>query len=197
MVLAAKTWRTENTGTNAVKQTPIDSYNRGRYAIDVLSVAGNAAGGGSGEQSATAPSDTGIDPNDIFNWTASATREQFEKLTTAFKNAILAAGKEYKQKTGKKITLASAYRSQEDQDRLYQRWIAAGGGPGVPTAGGITTPSKSVGSHGGVAIDAGQQAAEVASVVNLAQYGLRWGGTFNTPDKVHIQSASFVPGQKV
>jgi hypothetical protein len=91
--------------------------------------------------------------------------------------------------------LASAYRSQEDQTRLYNSWIAAGGGPGVPTAGGITTPAKTVGSHNGVAIDAGTQAAEIASVVDLAKYGLRWGGTFRTPDKVHIQLASYTPGQ--
>jgi hypothetical protein len=197
MILAAKTWRTDNIGTNSSKQTPIDSYNRGRYAIDVLSVAGNAAGGGSGVGSATAPSDTGINPDDIFIWGENATRSQFEQETTAFKNAILAAGQEYVQKSGKKIKLASAYRSQEDQDRLYNTWIKAGGGPGVPTAGGITTPAKQVGSHGGAAIDAGSQAAEIASIVNLAQYGLRWGGTFSTPDKVHIQLASFVPGQKV
>lgn len=193
MVLAAKTWRTENTGTNPAGRTPINSYNQGRYAIDILSVAGEAGATGS----ATAPSDTGINPDDIFIWGPNATKGQFEQLTTSFKNAILAAGQEYVKKSGKKIKLASAYRSQADQDRLYNTWLAAGGGPGVPTAGGITTPAKQVGSHGGVAIDAGQQAAEIASIVNLAQYGLRWGGTFSTPDKVHIQLASFVPGQKV
>ena len=204
MVLAAKTWRTDNTGTNSAKQTPIDSYNRGRYAIDVLSVAGNAAGGGSGEQSATADSDTGINPDDIFNYfPPTGRRADFDKLSTTFKNAILRAGQEYKQKTGKKINLASAYRSPEEQERIYATWVAAGGGPGVPTAGGITTPALplskggKINAHGGgVAVDMGAQAAEMASVVDLAKYGLRWGGTFSTPDKVHIQLASFVPGAK-
>jgi hypothetical protein len=202
MVLAAKTWREDNTGTNAAKQTPIDSYNRGRYAIDVLSVAGSAAGGGSGDQSATADSDTGINPDDIFNYSSpTGRRADFDKLSTSFKNAILRAGQEYKQKTGKKINLASAYRAPEEQERIYATWVAAGGGPGVPTAGGVTTPALplskggKVNSHGsGVAVDMGAQAAEMASVVDLAKYGLKWGGTFSTPDKVHIQLASFVPG---
>jgi len=198
MVLAAATWRKENTGTNAAKQTPIDSYNRGRYAIDILSTM-SAGGGGS---AATPPGDTGINPDDVFNYTSpTGRREDFEKLTTEFKNAILAAGQEYVAKTGKKIQLASAFREQEDQERIYNTWVAAGGHlPDTPTAGGITTPALPVSkggklnSHGaGIAIDAGAQAAEMANLVDLGKYGLKWGGTFQTPDKVHIQLASFVP----
>jgi len=201
MVLAAATWRKENTGTNAAKQTPIESYNRGRYAIDILSVAG-AAGAGGGGGAATPPGDTGINPDDVFNYSSpTGRREDFEKLDTSFKNAILAAGKEYVTKTGKKINLSSAFRSQEDQERIYNAWVSAGGHlPDTPTAGGITTPALpvskggSLNAHGaGIAIDAGAQAAEMASILDLGSFGLKWGGTFRTPDKVHIQLASFVP----
>lgn len=198
MVLAAATWRKENTGTNAAKQTPIESYNRGRYAIDILSVGGTGSGGGA----ATPPGDTGINPDDVFNYSSpTGRREDFEKLDTSFKNAILAAGKEYVNKTGKKINLASAYRSQDEQERIYNTWVSAGGHlPDTPTAGGITTPALpvskggSLNSHGaGIAIDAGSQAAEMASILDLGSFGLKWGGEFRTPDKVHIQLASFVP----
>ena len=194
MVLAASQWRQDNTGKNSAGATPIESYNRGRYAIDVLSSAGLTTASTSSSAKVIV-SDQGINADDVFIWGPNATSDQFEKSTADFKNAILAAGLEYVNKTGKKIRLASAYRSQEDQTRLYNSWIAAGGGPTTPTAGGITTPAKTVGSHNGVAIDAGTQAAEIASVVDLAKYGLRWGGTFRTPDKVHIQLASYTPGQ--
>ena len=199
MVLTAADWRKSNKGQDSSKATPHNNYNLGRYAIDLLSVeAGDGGGGGGGGGEATPPSDTGIDPASIFNFTASATQQDFDKLTTTFKNAILAAGKAYKEISGKKITLASAYRSQESQDRLYQRWQDAGGRlPDKPTAAGITTPAKSVGSHQGVAIDAGSQAEDIARTIDLARFGLRWGGTFKTPDRVHIQLASYVPGGKI
>jgi hypothetical protein len=54
-----------------------------------------------------------------------------------------------------------------------------------------------VNAHGsGVAIDCGQQAAEVAKTIDLSKFGLRWGGTFITSDPVHIQLASWIPGGK-
>lgn len=194
MCQLATKWRRENVGTNAQGKTPIDSYNEGRYAIDILSVSGF-------EKTETAPSTVGVVPEDVLAFgTGNASKENFALLATNFKNALLLAASEYKTKTGKKVTVVSMYRSQEDQERLYKQWIAAGGGPNKPTAAGITTPSKpismggTINSHSaGQAIDCGQQAAEIAQTIDLSKYGLRWGGTFKTADAVHIQLASFTP----
>ena len=191
----AKLWR-QNGPSQGNADTP---FNYGRYAIDVLSVV-PATVAPSTAPVTKPPTTTNINPDDIFIFGgASATRESFDKLDGKFKDAILRAGKEYKEKTGKKIRLASAYRSPEEQEALYNRWLAAGGNiPNKPTADGITTPAKPatlggrINAHGGgVAIDAGQQAAEINATINLAQYGLKWGGEFRTPDKVHIQLATF------
>ena len=104
---------------------------------------------------------------------------------------------------GSKINLASAHRSPEDQERIYKTWKDAGGDLKTkPTAGGMTTPALPPSLGGspnahqlGVAIDAGQQAADINSKIKLSDYGLRWGGTFSNPDPVHIQMANFVPGK--
>lgn len=175
-------------------------YNQGRYAIDVLSIATTGTAANSSVD--TGPDGTDINPDSIFNWTSpTGTRENFDQLDRTFRAAILKMGRDYKAKTGKKITIASAYRSPADQERIYNTWIAAGGHlPDRLTAGGITTPALPVSmggklnAHGsGVAIDAGQQAAEINSTLNLTEYGLKWGGSFSKPDPVHIQLASFVP----
>ena len=70
------------------------------------------------------------------------TRNDYEYAIGTFKNAILTMARDFKAKTGSKITITSAYRSPADQDAIYARWLAAGGGPNNPTAGGITTPAK-------------------------------------------------------
>lgn len=196
----AKFWRDQgDTITNKQQQSCNTPYNQGRYAIDVLSIATVAS-------TPTAvppgpvpvPDSSGIDPDSVFNFTGpTGTRESFNQLDATFKTAILKMAKDYKAITGKKVTIASAFRSQADQERLYATWQAAGGViPGRPTAAGITTPAKPVSlggtlnSHGkGQAIDCGQQAVEINNTLNLAQYGLRWGGTFGVPDRVHIQLA--------
>lgn len=160
-------------------------FNHGRYAIDVLS----AQGADTGLEGTGGPNTTGIDPDDVFIFQPSGTgtRAKFDQLSTEFKSQVLPAAQEYKQKTNSKITISSAYRSQEEQTLLYQRWIAAGGGPNRPTAGGITTPARTVSSHAGYAVDS-PQAQVWNNTVDFSKYGLLWGGTFRTPDRVHVQS---------
>ena len=197
MISAAASWRKSNSGATQHGKTPIEVYNQARYAIDVLSVTGIG-------RSETAPSTTGVVPDDVLAFgTGNASKENFALLATNFKNALLTAAQAYKTATGKKITVVSLYRPDAEQERLYNTWKAAGGGPGKPTAGGITTPALpvsmggKVNAHGsGVAIDCGQQAAEVAKTIDLSKFGLRWGGTFITSDPVHIQLASWIPGGK-
>ena len=197
----ALTWRNE--GTQIAKGVPGAVYfNHGRYSIDVLSI--SAAG-----TSITAPTagaqlpvtnTTGIDPTTVLDFTGqgSGTLASFQQTSSDFQAALLTAAKAYKDKTGSKILVTSAYRSPAEQQALYERWQAAGGKiPERPTAAGITTPAKpaslggKLNAHGsGAAIDSGQ-AALVNGTINLAQYGLRWGGTFSTSDPVHIQLVTF------
>lgn len=111
-------------------------------------------------------------------------KEHFEQLSTAMKNAMRAMAKEYNLKTNKSIIISSSYRSSEEETGLYNRWLAAGGrpkgatgpnDPGVPTAGGITTPVKpgGVSPHTkGIAVDT-PNAAQLESLGLLAKYGLR------------------------
>jgi hypothetical protein len=198
MVGGAVRWRKNNTGVTVAGKTPIAAYNEGRYAIDVLSVTGLG-------RSETSPSTTGVVPEDVLAFgTGNASKDSFDLLATNFKDALLLAGKAYKDATGNKIKVASLYRPDSEQERLYKEWQAAGGKvPGNPTAGGITTPALPVSmggklnAHGsGVAIDCGQQAAEIAKTIDLSKFGLRWGGSFITPDPVHLQLASWSPNNK-
>jgi hypothetical protein len=134
----------------------------------------------------------------VFTFTSSGsgTRASFDSLNGQFKTQICKMGQLYKEKTGSKIGITSAVRSQAEQTVLYDAWVAAGGRipdrPVVDTPRGrIFTPAKNVGSHGGVAIDSGQMELVVSTLGAsvIAELGLKWGGTFSTPDKVHIQLA--------
>jgi LAS superfamily LD-carboxypeptidase LdcB len=106
-------------------------------------------------------------------------------------------GAAYKQRTGSKIAVSSTFRSQEEQTVLYEAWRAAGGNlqtkPVVDTPRGrIFTPAKTVGSHAGLAMDSGQMQVVVNTLgaAAISELGLKWGGTFSTPDVVHIQLAA-------
>ena len=195
----AKKWRDTDAGTDALGKTGDVYFNQGRYAIDVL-YAGAIANLPKAEAVAT-PNTSGIEINSVLRFAnqGSGTQSNFDQLDSDFKSRIIKMAKDYKDKTGTTITITSAYRSQADQDRIYQSWINAGGGPNNPTAGGITTPAKpvSLGGKGsphnnGVAIDSSESKA-IARNIELAQYGLRWGGTFTKPDDVHIQLANVTP----
>jgi lysozyme len=131
----------------------------------------------------------------------------WEMLDDKFKQKLLAVLQAFKTAGGKlPVQLASATRTQTDQERIYNTWLAAGGGPDKKTAGGITTPAKPVSmggnynAHtGGAAVDFGGAAESIAKAVggnsgDLSKFGLKWGGTFSKPDEVHIQDAEFPMG---
>ena len=188
----AKSWRDKGSVSDAQGQDGAVYYNHGRYAIDIL-----AAGGAVSSVAATAglggENTSGVNPDDVFTFATSGTgtRDRFDQLSGEFKNAVLKMAQEFKTKTGAKIAISSSYRSQSDQQQLIDRWHAAGGGPNNPTAGGITTPSLKTSAHTeGMGIDSGQMPL-VQRTVNLATYGLRWGGSFSKSDPVHIQLMSF------
>jgi hypothetical protein len=195
----AKKWRDTDTGTDTLGRTGDVYFNQGRYAIDVL-YAGAIATLPQATVVAT-PNTSGIEINAVLRFAnqGSGTQGNFDQLDSDFKSRVLKMAKDYKDKTGSSITITSAYRSAADQEAIYQRWINAGGGPNRPTAGGITTPAKPVSAGGkgsphnsGVAIDS-SESKNIARTLDLAQYGLRWGGTFSKPDDVHIQLANVSP----
>jgi hypothetical protein len=192
----AKNWRDKGNIKDTLGRDGAVYYNQGRYAIDILA-AGGAVSSVAQTSGLSGPNTTGINPDDVFLFSgASGTRANFDSLSGQFKDAILRMAKDFKAKSGSKITITSAYRSPEDQDAIYQRWLAAGGGPNNPTAGGITTPAKPLSQGGkgsphnqGCAIDS-SQAPLIARTVDVPSYGLRWGGTFSKSDPVHIQLAN-------
>lgn len=184
----AKEWRDKGE-LKDVNGVPGDVYfNHGRYAIDVLSAgyAGNATPGLGGENT------SGVNPDDVFIFSTqgSGTRARFDSLNGEFKTQVCLLGKEYKDKTGSKIQVSSAVRTQEEQTVLYETWLAGGGGPDKPTVNNITTPVPKVGTHGdGIAMDAGQMATVISAVgaAKVTELGLKWGGDWKSPDKVHVQ----------
>jgi hypothetical protein len=202
---AAKQWRAD--GMSASNQmdssiTGATMYNHGRYAIDVLA-AGGAVASVAQAVGLSGPNTTGIDPDSVFTFTnsGSSNRTNFDQMTGDFKDAILRMAKDYVAQKGGKITITSCYRSPAYQQQMYDEWLAGGGGPNKPTVttpdfGPLTTPAKpgvKPESHGsGVAIDSGQ-ASLIAKTLDLASYGLRWGGTFSKPDLVHIQLLNWTP----
>jgi hypothetical protein len=187
----AKEWRDKGE-LKDVNGVPGEVYfNHGRYAIDILS-AGAAAGGPAG---LGGENTSGVNPDDVFTFTTqgSGTRARFDSLNGEFKTQVCLLGKEYKEKTGSRIAVSSAVRTQDEQTVLYETWEAGGGGKGNPpllTVNGITTPVKAVGTHGdGIAMDSGQMATVVSAVgaAKVTELGLKWGGDWTSPDKVHVQ----------
>jgi outer membrane protein OmpA-like peptidoglycan-associated protein len=106
----------------------------------------------------------------------------FEKCTTPMKNAVRAAGKAYYERTGRKITINSAFRSTEEEQAIYDAWVNAGGSASRPTVstpgfGNLTTPvnpkAGGISPHSkGIAIDC-QEAVDLDSLGILAKCGLK------------------------
>jgi hypothetical protein len=113
----------------------------------------------------------------------------FLKATPGLRKAVQQAADTYFKAKGKPLILSSSYRSAQEQQDLYNRWVAAGGGPGNPTAGGITTPVNpnvrgGTSAHmAGIGIDT-SQAPELYSMGILEACGLAW--PLGLRDKVHV-----------
>ena len=63
----------------------------------------------------------------------SGTQRNFEMLDPGMQQAVIKAARDYKAASGKKIKVNSARRSREDQERLYNAWVARGK-TGMPAA---------------------------------------------------------------
>ena len=139
--------------------------------------------------------DSNIVENDVIILAQETVK--FNKLQPYMQKAMLTLAKRYKDATGKKLIINSAYRTQEEQKVIYDLWLKYGGGPNKPTvnvpgSGNITVPSEKVAAHGdGIACDVNQ--TQVAySVQNglLADLGLFQPNP--NVDPIHIQYRSGV-----
>jgi hypothetical protein len=207
--VGARNWRFNNTGKDIRGYTGDIYFNRGRYAIDSLANAGAASAGG-GSPSPTVRVDASgltdaakeaaaqnLNPDDYIQFTNQGTRtgtkERFNMMQAPFKAMILGAAKEYKAKYGQKLLCNSAFRTQEDQIKIYNAWVEGGGNkdtnPKVNTKeyGWLYIPVAKVGNHGqGIAMDLPKdQIQQMDQMGLLVKYGIQWGIVFRDPP--HVQ----------
>jgi hypothetical protein len=109
----------------------------------------------------------------------SGSKENFEGLQPTFKDAVIAAATEYNAVTGNMIMINSAKRSSEDQQKLYDAWVARGK-TGMP----VGKPGRSLHERG-QAVDI-QNYKDPVAVLAFATQGL----TQKVPnDPVHFQAS--------
>jgi hypothetical protein len=102
---------------------------------------------------------------------ASGSRSNFEALDSAIKDRVTAAAEQYNAVTGNKITVNSAKRETEDQQRLWDQSVK-NGTPGIsPTGMPMAKPGTSKHERG-LAIDI-QNYKDTAAVAAMNQQGLR------------------------
>jgi hypothetical protein len=108
---------------------------------------------------------------DLMKFTArSGSQTNFEALDPAFKNAVIAAAKEYQSVTGKTLVINSAKRDPEDQQRLWDETVKAGR-PGIgPSGMAVGRPGRSL-HEKGHAVDI-QNYRDAAAVAALNRQGL-------------------------
>jgi hypothetical protein len=170
-VRKALAWRKEG-GAGAA------AYNWGRYAIDVLAMQVVAA---ATPVVPASPSTSGIGPESVINFTAnSGDKAHYEMLAGPMKAAFENMAKEFKAKTGRKVTLSSAKRTLEEQTALYNAWLAGNKHVLKPAK-----PSPNAPHIRGIAFDIARADLQyLLSTGLLDKYG------FNFPlayDVVHIQ----------
>ena len=190
MVLAAAQWRKKNTGKNSAGATPVNSYNQGRYAIDVLSQAPAAVSTASVGSGVDYGTDSGVDPTTVLIFTTgSGDFAHYKQMPADVRTAMELMAKDYFAQTKTKITINSSYRSLDEQTAIYNAWVAAGGTKENPSAGGYYMPSKpsAASPHPRkIAFDLAKP-----DIANLSRLGLlekyNFGYPFPVNDPVHIQ----------
>jgi hypothetical protein len=129
----------------------------------------------------------------------SGSEERFKSSATGLQAAVIAGASYYKKNYGKPVIVSSTKRTREEQQALYDAWVAGGGSATnqtvyTPEYGNVTTPIDPRGagwpnSHSkGLAADINPDAAEILYSIGFwNQVGVVWGGTWAKPDRVHIQ----------
>ena len=144
------------------------------------------------QQNATAFTEDQITKFIQFSGGLSGDLTHFNQLEPEFAKKIVAFAENYNKMTGKKLNLESAYRSPEEQAKLYDAWVAAGGSKDKPIVdtpyGRLKTPAKTHSNHNeGRAVDI--SSSQLDDNI-LKQFGL------NRPvrgDDVHVEA---MPGAK-
>jgi LAS superfamily LD-carboxypeptidase LdcB len=83
----------------------------------------------------------------------SGSRENFDQLNEGFKAKLIAAATEFNSATGQKIIINSAYRSYEDQKKLWDESIAAGREGKTAQGRPIARPGSNNAHTQGIAVD--------------------------------------------
>jgi len=126
----------------------------------------------------------GNNTHDLLNFTARTGDEaHFNRLEPETKRAILAAAAEYKQKTGRKLTINSARRSRAEQQYLYDH----------PQGHIVALPGTSD-HESGWSVDIAQQ--DSLAVELLGKHGMQWYGSGDDVHytlKGHSQAQSSAP----
>jgi len=137
-----------------------------------------------GSENGTGSASKAVDLTKIMKFgTGSGTQQNFEGLNSTFKNAVTAAATEYNSVTGNKLTINSAKRDPEDQQRLYDETVAAGRPGKGPTGMAVGKPGRSL-HEKGEAVDI-QNYKDPDAVTALNKQGL----TQKVPgDPVHFQA---------
>jgi hypothetical protein len=140
-------------------------------------------------------SPSGVDPASVINFTnGSGDLAHYNMLSVSIRSAFEQMADEFKQKTGRKIMLSSAVRTLEEQTKIYNGWLAAGGSAtnrtvNVPGYGNISMPSKPNPNSPhvrGIAYDIGRlDLQQLVSFGLLDKYNFEF--PFPVNDPVHIQ----------
>ena len=137
-----------------------------------------------GSENGTGSASKTVDLGKIMKFgTGSGTQQNFESLQPTFKDAVVAAATEYNSVTGNKLTINSAKRDPEDQQRLWDESVAAGRPGKGPTGMAIGKPGRSL-HEKGEAVDI-QNYKDPDAVAAMNKQGL----TQKVPgDPVHFQA---------
>jgi hypothetical protein len=133
----------------------------------------------------------------IIFTTRSGTEARFRNTDRRLQGALIAAASFYKKNYGKPIIISSTIREKQEQQLLYDVWKNGGGSLINPTVyvpgfGNISTPVNPAkqwpNEHfKGKAADINPDAAEVLYGLGIwNQLGIKWGGLFTPPDRVHV-----------
>ena len=128
-------------------------------------------------------------PTDVLNFTArSGSYENFTALNSDMQKAVVLAATDYKQATGRKMTMNSGLRAAADQERLWAETVKRGTPGKGPTGMKVGRPPSAGGNPPhlrGNAIDLQEAKNDPSrSLPILARYGLKQ--TYGQKDPVHL-----------
>ena len=145
-------------------------------------IGGFMAGGG-GEKVATAQGM--INPEDVIKFTSgTGSRDHFDKLQPAVKQAFLGMARDYNNLTGEKLQVNSAFRSLGEQAAVN------------PGANPKAAPGMSRHNEGRALDIQSSQADYLISQGLLGKYGFRSGREFNDPPHIFMRDGGIATGPK-